>query len=120
LQKPDRGAEGKADTAAGIGGISTCHKILLAFGKAGLGKKASMKRLNTSSSRGAIHASPLHERYGPHGCKQYGFASATLKSLDSQNRSVPGPATNLEIIQKFLFDMSGKVSYIPKSPFRIG
>jgi len=71
-----------------------------------------MKGLNTPAT--------AKEGYLRHDCKQYGFPSATLKSLDIQNRSVPWPATNLEMIQKFLFDMPGQVSYIPKSPFRIG
>jgi hypothetical protein len=95
LRRPDKGAEGKADCAASIGGISASHRPLLAFRKAerGRGKKASMKGPNPP-------ATPK-EGYLPHDCKQYGFPSATLKSLDSQNRSVPWPATNLEVIRKF-------------------
>ena len=83
MRGPDQGAEGKADCAAGIGGISVSHKPLLAFRKAerGQGKKASMKGLNTPAT--------AKERYLPHDCKQYGFPSATLKLLDIQNMSVP-------------------------------
>jgi hypothetical protein len=92
LRRPDKGAEGKADCAASIGGISASYKPLLAFRKAerGRGKKASMKGLNPPAT--------AKERYLPHDCKQYGFPSATLKSLDIQNMSVPWPATNLEMI----------------------
>ena len=65
---------------------------LLAFRKKDRGweKKASMKGLNTPAT--------AKEEYLPHDYKQYGFPSATLKSLDIQNRSVPWPATNLEMI----------------------
>jgi hypothetical protein len=92
LRRPDQIAEGKADCAASIGGISAFHKPLLAFRKAerGRGKKASMKGLNTPAT--------AKEGYLPHDCKQYGFPSATLKSLDIQNMSVPWPASNLEMI----------------------
>jgi hypothetical protein len=34
LRRPDKGAEGKADCAASIGGRSASHKPLLAFRKA--------------------------------------------------------------------------------------
>jgi hypothetical protein len=83
LRRPDQVAEGKADCAASIGGISAFHKPLLAFRKAerGRGKKASMKGLNTPAT--------AKEGYLPHDCKQYGFPSATLKPLDIQNMSVP-------------------------------
>jgi len=80
LRRPDKGVEGKADCAASIGGISASHTPLLAFRKAerGRGKKASMKGLNTPAT--------AKEGYLPYDCKQYGFPSATLKSLDIQNR----------------------------------
>ncbi len=95
LRRPDQGAEGKADCAASTGGISASHTPLLAFRKAerGRGKKASMKGLNTPAT--------AKEGYLPHDCKQYGFPSATLKSLDIQNMSVPRPVTNLEVIHFF-------------------
>jgi hypothetical protein len=95
LRRPDKGAEGKADCAASIGGISASHKPLLAFRKAkrGQGKKASMKGLNTPAT--------AKEGHLPHDCKQYGFPSAILKSLDIQNTSVHWPAANLEMIHNF-------------------
>jgi hypothetical protein len=86
LRRPDKGAEGKTDCAASIGGISASHKPLLAFRKAerGRGKKASMKGLNTPAT--------AKEGYLPHDCKQYGFPSATLKSLDIRPPGPPHPA----------------------------
>jgi len=95
LRRPDKGAEGKADCAASSGGISASHKPLLAFREAerGRGKKASMKGLITPAT--------AKEGYLPHDCKQYGFPSATLKSLDIQNISVLCPASNSEMIHFF-------------------
>jgi hypothetical protein len=92
LRRPDKVAEGKTDCAASIGGISASHKPMIAFRKAerGRAEKASMKGLNTPAT--------ARERHLPHDCKQYGFPSATLKSLDIQNMSFPWPATNLEMI----------------------
>jgi hypothetical protein len=56
---------------------------LLAFRKAERGweKKPSMKEPNTPAT--------AKEGYLPHDCKQYGFPSATLESLDIQNMPVP-------------------------------
>ena len=39
LRRPDKGAKGKADCAASIGGISASHKPLLAFRKAQRGRE---------------------------------------------------------------------------------
>ena len=44
-----------------------------------------MKGLNTPAT--------AKEAYLPHDCKQYGFPSAPLKSLDIQNMSVPWAVT---------------------------
>jgi hypothetical protein len=98
LRRPDKGAEGKPDCAASIGGISASHKPLLAFRNAERerGKRASMKGLNTPAT--------AMEGYLPHDCKQYGFPSATLKSHNIQNMSVPWPGTNLEMIQNQILD----------------
>ncbi len=83
LSMLDKGAEGKADCAASIGGIATSYKPLLAFRKAERGqwKKASKKGPNTPAR--------AKEGYLPHDCKQYDFPSATLKSLDIQNMPAP-------------------------------
>jgi len=101
FQSPDKGAEGKADCAASIGGISASHKppACLPQSGAGRGKKASMKGLNTPAT--------AKEGYLPHDCKQYGFPSATLKSLVIQDMSVPWPATILAMIQRFLYTDTG-------------
>jgi hypothetical protein len=83
LWRPDKSAEGKADCAASIGGISTFHKppACLPQAERGWEKKASMKGPNTPAS--------AKEGYLPQDCKQYDFPSAILKSLDIQNMPVP-------------------------------
>ena len=48
LQRPDKDAEGKADCAASIGGMSASHKALLAFRKAEGGERNFNERAEHS------------------------------------------------------------------------